>query len=57
MVDGTRARMAIVAYLEGAARLAEALDDGTLEYLIERALDQARSSQVTAVERAGTTMH
>jgi hypothetical protein len=57
MLNKTQARMAIVAYLEGAGRLAEELHDGELEYLIERTLDQARSGQATAAERAGITVH
>jgi mannitol-1-phosphate/altronate dehydrogenase len=57
MVNGTRARMAIVAYLEGARQLAEELNDENIEYLIERALLQARRSQVNTVERSAVTMH
>jgi mannitol-1-phosphate/altronate dehydrogenase len=57
MVNRARARMAIVAYLEGARQLAEELNDGNVEHLIERALDQARRSQVKATERSAITMH
>jgi mannitol-1-phosphate/altronate dehydrogenase len=57
MVNGTRARMAIVAYLEGARQLAEELNDESVEYLIERALHQARRSQIKAVERTAITKH
>jgi mannitol-1-phosphate/altronate dehydrogenase len=57
MVNGTRARMAIVAYLEGARQLAEDLNDENIEYLIERALLQARRSHVNAAERSAVTMH
>jgi hypothetical protein len=49
--------MAIVAYLEGALQLAEALGDGNIECMIERALDQARRSQVKEAERRATTIH
>ena len=57
MVNRARARMAIVAYLEGARQLAEELNDGNVEYLIEQALDQARRSQLQTVERSAITMH
>ena len=57
MLNKTRARMELVAFLDGASRLAEELDDGTLEDLIERALHQALSGQATAAERAGITVH
>jgi len=49
--------MAIVAYLEGARQLAEELNDENIEYLIERALHQARRSQTKAVERTAITKH
>ena len=57
MLNKTRARMELVAFLDGASRLAEELDDGTLEDMIERALHQALSGQATAAERAGITVH
>ena len=57
MVNGTRARMAIVAYLEGARQLAEELNDENIEYLIERALHQARRSQTKAIEQTAITKH
>jgi len=49
--------MAIVAYLEGARQLAEELNDENTEYLIERALHQARRSQISAAERSAITKH
>jgi mannitol-1-phosphate/altronate dehydrogenase len=57
MINGTRARMAIVAYLEGARQLADELNDENIEYLIERALHPARRSQINAVDRSAITKH
>jgi hypothetical protein len=57
MLNKTRAQMELVAVLGGASRLAEALHDGELEDLIERALHEAPSGQTTAAERAGITVH
>jgi hypothetical protein len=57
MFNKTRARMELVAFRDGASRLAEELNDGALEDLIERALHQVLSAQVTAAERAGITVH
>jgi hypothetical protein len=57
MFNKARTRMELVAFLDGASRLAEELNDVTLEDLIERALAQALSVQATAAERAGITVH
>ena len=55
--EGCRRAQRLVALLDGASRLAEEVNDGTLEDLIERALHQALSGQATAAERAGITVH
>jgi hypothetical protein len=57
MFNKTRARVGAIAYLEGALLLAQDLVDGELEYLIERALDQARCAHVKSVERRAATVH
>jgi hypothetical protein len=57
MLNKTRARMELIAFLDGASRLAEELHDGELEDLIERALARALRGQMTAAERAGITVH
>ena len=57
MFNKTRARAGAIAYLEGALQLAQDLSDGELEYLVERALDRARSAQLKAVERVAATVH
>jgi hypothetical protein len=41
-------RTAMIAYLEGALEFAEQIEDGTTAYLIERALDEARSKQFSS---------
>ena len=46
MNDGRIKRGAIIRYLEEALALADELEDGETGFLIERALDQARSKQV-----------
>jgi hypothetical protein len=48
-MDAIRMRAAIIAFLEGALAFAEDLDDGPTTYLIERALDEARSQQFSGV--------
>jgi DNA-binding ferritin-like protein len=45
MVDAAAKRGQIIRHLEDAMALADELQDGTTGYLIERALDQARSHQ------------
>jgi hypothetical protein len=45
MIDLAEKRGQLIKCLEDALTLAEQLDDGTTEYLIERALDEARSRQ------------
>jgi hypothetical protein len=57
MINKTRARAAVVVYLEGALQLAQDFDDGQLEELLERALDRARSAHLKAVERSEATVH
>jgi hypothetical protein len=42
-------RAAMIAYLEGALKFAEDLEEGATAYLIERALDEARSRQFTSI--------
>jgi len=44
-MDATQTRGAMIAYLEGALEFAERIKDGATAYLIERALDEARSKQ------------
>jgi hypothetical protein len=45
MIDSAEKRGQLIRHLEDALALAEQLDDGMTEYLIERALDEARSRQ------------
>jgi hypothetical protein len=45
MMDSAEKRGRLIRCLEDALVLAEQLDDGLTEYLIERALDEARSRQ------------
>jgi hypothetical protein len=45
MSDAAAARGELIRYLENALAIADELDDGQTGYLIERALDQARSRQ------------
>jgi len=45
MADETTKRGELVRLLEEALAVAEELRDGTTEYLIERALDEARAQQ------------
>jgi hypothetical protein len=45
MIDSAEKRGQLVRQLEDALALAEQLEDGTTEYLVERALDEARSRQ------------
>ena len=43
MIDGADSRGKLIHYLEDALALADELNDGTTGYLIERALDEART--------------
>jgi hypothetical protein len=43
MIDSARKRGEIIKHLEEALALADEIDDGATGYLIERALDEARS--------------
>jgi hypothetical protein len=52
-MDPTQTRATIVTLLEQALKSAEVIDDGTTAYLIERALDEARSRAVSSVIAAG----
>ena len=45
-------RVALMAFLEGALVCAEDLQDGATAYLIERALDEARSRKFCSVPTA-----
>jgi len=42
----------MISYLEGALQFAEQIKDSTTAYLIERALDEARSQQFSGLPRA-----
>jgi hypothetical protein len=44
-------RAALIAYLESALQLAEQLQEPATAYLIERALDEARSKSFSAIHR------
>lgn len=48
-MDSGRQRLAMLAQLEGALDLAERLKEPTLAYLIERALDEARSRSISGI--------
>lgn len=50
-MDATMQRVAMIAYLEGALDFAEKLREPATAYLIERALDEARSQAVSGIER------
>lgn len=49
-MDIAQQRLAMLAQLEGALDLAERLKDPTLSYLIERALDEARSRSISGIK-------
>jgi hypothetical protein len=51
-MDPTQTRATIVTLLEQALKSAEAIDDGATVYLIERALDEARSRAMSSVAAA-----
>ncbi len=48
-MDTALQRTAMIAYLEGALEFAEMLKEPTTAYLIERALDEARSKSVSRI--------
>jgi len=48
-MDKIQARAAMILYLEGALEFAEQIKDATTAYLIERALDEARSQQFSGL--------
>jgi hypothetical protein len=48
-MDKIQIRTAMIAYLEGALKFAEEINDGTTAYLTERALDEARSKQFSSI--------
>ena len=50
MLDAAQKRLALIEHLESARGIASELGDGATEYLIERALDQARADQVPGME-------
>jgi hypothetical protein len=45
MIDSAEKRGKLIRHLEDAMALADELEDGQTAFLIERALDEARSSQ------------
>lgn len=49
-MDIAQQRLAMLAQLEGALDLAERLGEPAIAYLIERALDEARSRSFSGVE-------
>ena len=49
MVDAAELRGRLIKHLEDALALADEMDDGPTGFLIERALDEARSSQFRPV--------
>jgi hypothetical protein len=54
--DAAQTHEAIVAYLESALKFAEEIEDGAAAYLIEQALDEARSGTFSSV-RTDVPMH
>jgi hypothetical protein len=53
MLNSTQKRASLIEHLIGAIALADELGDADLSYLIERALDEARSIQV--IEQTGAS--
>jgi hypothetical protein len=51
MIDKADKRGQVIRHLEDALALADEIDDGRTEYLIERALDEARAQQFKPVAR------
>jgi hypothetical protein len=52
MIDEAEKRGQIIRLLEDALALADEIADGTTGFLIERALDEARSQQFRLVQRS-----
>jgi hypothetical protein len=50
-MDIAQQRLAMLAQLEGALDLAERLREPTIAYLVERALDEARSRSISGIKR------
>ena len=48
-MEATQSRAVMIAYLEGALAFAEEIKESTTAYLIERALDEARSKQFSGL--------
>jgi hypothetical protein len=48
-MDTTQTRSAMISHLEGALDFAEQIQDSATAYLIERALDEARSRQFSGL--------
>ena len=51
-MNNVELRAKIIAFLDDALRMAEELDDGAMAYLVDRALDEARSKQFSSVAEA-----
>jgi hypothetical protein len=51
MTDQAAARGELIRYLENALAIADEIEDGKTGYLIERALDEARSGQLAPTDR------
>jgi len=51
MNDPAAARGELIRYLENALAIADEIEDGKTGYLIERALDEARSAQFKPVAK------
>jgi hypothetical protein len=51
MADQAAARGELIRYLENALAIADEIEDGATGYLIERALDKARSRQFRPIAR------
>jgi hypothetical protein len=50
MLDAARKRAVLIEHLVSASSLAEELGDGTLGFLIERAIDEAHARQVDGID-------
>ena len=51
-MDTVQVRAVMISYLEGALEFAERAKDATTAYLIERALDEARSKKFSSIPPA-----
>jgi murein endopeptidase len=49
MLDTAQKRATLMRHLEGAMALAHELNEPTTEYLIERAIDEARAQQIPSL--------